>query len=262
MKTFFHRAAPVIVLSLAALVGLRAQSPQADVDTLIAEGDKASTKQFDNKAALEKFDQAFKLAPSNVEVLWRLSRTYVDIGEHLPATTDEEKKKQLETYEMSLDFANKAVAANPSSSMAYTRRAIASGRIGLFKGVWDALDLVKQTRVDCEKALSLDPKNASALYVMGRLHARLIEKPKIVRWPLGIGWANIEDAIKYYELAIAARPEFIMYRLDVARVYVEDDNYAKAKEHLAKIDSISKQDEDDDQFRKEAKELSEKIKDK
>jgi len=263
MKTLCTRLwiALVVVPLFVWTVGLRAQ--QADpVAQLIAEGDDFSEKQFDNQKALEKFLEAEKLSPNNDEVLWRISRSYVDIGEHYPSGTDPEKQRQLETYDKSLDYANKAVAANPKSSMAYCRRAIATGRVALFKGVFSVGGLVNATKADCEKAIELNPSNPAAYYVLARGHAKLVEKPRIIRWPLGLGWGNIEDAIKNYEKAISLRPNFIMYRIDAARAYIENDDYAKAKEQLTMIETLAKMDEDDDQFRKEAKELLETIKDK
>jgi tetratricopeptide (TPR) repeat protein len=237
-----------------------AQTASEQVNRLIEEGDDFSAKQFDNQKALEKFQEAAALDPKNPEILWRLSRTHVDIGEHLPATTDEQKKKQLETYEKALDYADKAVIGNPKSSMAFTRRAIAKGRIALFRGVWESLDLVKQTRADLDTALTLDPDNATAYYVLGRTHAKVAERPRIIRWPLGLGWANMEDAIKNYEKAIALRPDFIMYRLDCARAYVEEDEYEKARQQLVLIPGLPMEDEDDAQFRQEAAKLMEEIK--
>ncbi len=253
--------AALVMLTAGPGMTIRAQQ-QNQVAQLIAEGDDFSEKQFDNQKALDKFIEADKLSPNNAETLWRISRSYVDIGEHLPTGTDEEKEKQLEIYKMALDYANKAVTADPKNSMAYCRRAIASGRVALFKGVFSVGGLVNSTRDDCEKAIELDPSNAAAYYVLGRAHAKLVEKPKIFRWPLGLGWGNIDDAIKNYEKAISLRPGFIMYRLDAARAYVENDDYGKAREQINMIGTLSKQDEDDDQFRKDAKELMDQIKDK
>ena len=89
------------------------------VSQLIAEGDNFSEKVFDNQKALDMFNEALSLSPNDYEILWRLSRTYVDIGEHLPTKTDAEKQKQLEFYEKSLDFAKKAIAVNPKGAMGY-----------------------------------------------------------------------------------------------------------------------------------------------
>ena len=249
----------------ASAVTLRAAAVSDDTDKirqLISEGDTFSEKVFDNKKALEKFNEALALSPNNYDILWRLSRTYVDIGEHLPATTDAEKQKQMEMYEKSLDCAKKAIAVNPNGAMGYTREAIANGRIALFRGIWESLSLVKQVKADCEKAIALDASGPAAYYLLGRTNVKVCEKPKFVRWPLGLGWANMDDAVKNYEKAIELRPTFIMYRLDCARAFVELEEYDKAREQLNKIATLSKEDEDDDVFRKEAADLLETIKGK
>jgi len=232
------------------------------IDSLIAASDEYSTKTFENEKSLNVLMKAYAVDSSNYEILWRISRAYSDIGEILPTVTQEQKTKQLEIYQKSLDYAELAVKANPNASMGYTRRAIATGRVALFKGVWDSIDLVKQVRADCEKAIDLDKNNPAAYYVLGRTNAKLCEKPKIIRWPLGLSWANYDDAKANYEKAIALRPTFIMYRLDAARAYTEVDEYDKAKEQLTKIAALPTENQQDNQFRKEAKELLEEIKDK
>ncbi len=229
------------------------------VQDLISEADNYSTVTYENQKALDKLLQAEKMDQNNFSIQWRISRSYVDIGEHVPNKTDEEKEKQLEYYQKAFEYADKAVKAKPDSSMGYVRRAIANGRVALFKGVWSAIDFVKQVKADCEKAISLDPNNAAAYYILGRTHAKLCEKPKMIRWPLGLGWANMEESLKNYDKSIALRPTFILYRLDAARAYNEEDNIAKAKELLISISALPKQDEDDEQYKKEAKELLEKI---
>jgi hypothetical protein len=251
------------LLTVFIVLSLYSQSNPA-VSTLIADGDKFLTAEqnFNNAKALDKYREAEKIEPQNFETLWRISRAYVDIGEHLPAQTKEQKSAQLEYYQISLDYAEKAIQTNSSAAMGYTRRAIANGRVALFKGVWESIDLVKRVRDDCQKAIELDPNEPTAHYVFGRTHAKLCEKPKIFRWPLGLSWANRDDAAKYYEKSIALRSNFIMYRLDAARNYIEMDQYQKAKDHLYAIPSLPTLDEDDHQYRNEAEELLKEIEDK
>ncbi len=241
----------VAAIAIASLSMLSAQTKES----LIAEGDHFSTVTFENQKALDKLLQAEKLAPRDYEMLWRISRSYVDIGEHLPGKTDQEKAAQLEYYQKALDYADRAVKANPDGPMGYVRRAIANGRVALFKGIWGAISLVKDVKTDCEKASALDPNNASAYYILARTHAKLCEKSKMVRWPLGLGWANRDEAAKLFEKAIALRPAFMMYRIDAAKNYLENDDDQKAKEQLVKIAALPKEDEDDDAVRTEAKEM-------
>lgn len=266
MKTTVQVARIMLFLTLCSIMvvlTLSAAVPDSSkVDKLIAQGNNYAEKTFENQKAIEAFEAALAIEPNNYEALWRLSRSLVDFGEHLPAGTDQEKAKQLQTYEKSLEYANKAIAANATGCMGYTRRAIANGRIALFKGVWESPGLVKQTKADCEKAIALDPNDATAYYVLGRTHMKVTEKPRIVRWPLGLGWANLDESVKNYEKSIALRPDFSMYRLDCARAYIELDEYAKARTHLTAIATLPTKDEDDGQFRKEAQELLETIKGK
>ncbi len=257
-----YRAALLLSILLS-VCSLTLQSQQKiNVDSLIAASDEFSNKTFENEKSLDVLMKAYAADSNNYEILWRISRAYADIGELLPTMTQEGKTKQLATYQKALDFAELAVKANPNASMGYTRRAIANGRVALFKGVWDSIDLVKQVKADCEKAIELDRNNAAAYYVLGRAHAKLCEKPKIIRWPLGLSWANYDDALANYEKAIALRPTFIMYRLDAARAYTEVDEYDKAKEQLTKIATLPTENQSDNQFRREAKDLLEQIKDK
>jgi len=139
----FAKAVVVVAMIVASLFG---SADSQTKEALIAEGDHFSTVSFENQKALDKFLQAEKLAPKDAEILWRISRSYVDIGEHLPGKTDEEKNVQLEYYQKAFDYADRAVKANPDGSMGYLRRAIANGRVALFKGIWTAVDLVKQVK--------------------------------------------------------------------------------------------------------------------
>ncbi len=252
----------VVVILFFCSLTLNAQENSVDLVTLIFEGDQFAEVAFENEKALQKYQEVLNISPNNYDVLWRISRCYVDIGEHMPANSDVEKKAQEETYRKAYDYADRAIKSNPNGFMGYTRRAIANGRIALFKGIWENIGLVKNTKADLEKAIQINPKDPTAYYVYGRTHTKLSEKSKIIRYPLGLGWANMDDAIINYEKSISLRPDFIMYRLDAARAYVEEKKYAKAKEHLKTIETLPTKDEDDDKFRKEAKELLSKISNK
>ncbi len=249
-----------LIFSLAVL---KVSFSQSAAD-LIKQADDLIEVKFDNVNQLKVMEQAYKLEPNNFEVLWRMSRAYVDYGEHLPDKTDAEKDQQLKQYEKSLEFANKSINVNPGSMIGYLHRAIANGRIALFKGVFKAISLVNSVKADLEKAIKLNNggnnHQSVAHYVLARAHAEVCEKPYLIRLPLTLGWGDRDDATEQYETAIKLRPNFIMFRVDAAKNYIELEEWQKAKNHLYAVPNFPNLDEDDETYRVEAKQLLERIK--
>jgi tetratricopeptide (TPR) repeat protein len=233
------------------------------VDKLIEEGDKF-TEEYNNQKALDAYLKADNLEPNNWEVLWRISRAYVDIGEHMPEKTDEQKDAQLLMYQKAFDYADKSVKYASDKSITYVRRAIANGRIALFKGVFSVAGVVNSVRDDCEKAIKLNSgdKYTIALghYILARTHAKISEKWAPARAVLGLGWADNEIAITEFNKAINLYPNFRMFYLDLAKSYIREDEFQKARDMLKKVIDSPKNDEDDDQRVTEAKKLIEEIK--
>ncbi|MDT3695600.1 MAG: tetratricopeptide repeat protein [Ignavibacterium sp.] len=261
MKKNLHLLFFLFLIVIGATVITSAQT----VDELLSEGD-GYVEKFDNPNALETYLKAEKIAPNNWEVLWRISRAYVDIGEKMPDKTDAQKDEREKTYKKALEYADKSVKLAPGQSITYVRRAIANGRIALFEGVFSAIGTVKDVKADCEKAIQLGTGGnyvqALAHYVLGRTHLKVCEKAYLVRLPLGLGWGDTEEAVRLLETAVKLKPNFRMFLYELAKAYIEEDEYDKAKETLKKVEKAPKAHEDDDQVLNDAKNLYEKIKNK
>lgn len=233
------------------------------LDELLKQGDQF-VAEFQNQKALDTYLKADKLNPNNWEVYWRISRAYVDLGEKMPDKTDAQKDEQEKVYKKALEYADKSVKLEPNQSITYIRRAIANGRIALFEGVFSAIGTVKDVKADCEKAIQLgnggNYVQALAHYVLGRTHLKVCEKAYLVRLPLGLGWGDTEEAVRLLEIAVKLKPNFRMFLFELAKAYVEEDEYDKARETLKKVEKAPVQDEDDDTVLADAKKLFEKIK--
>lgn len=229
-----------------------------DVDSLLALGDR-SYDEFDNEKALEIYKKADVKYPDNWRVLWRISRAHVDIGEHMPASTDEQEEAQIERYNLAYEYANRAVQLAPEQSLPYLRRAIANGRVALFKGVFSVADVVNTVRDDSQKAIELDnggdENQAIAHYVLARTHAKISEKWAPARAVLGLGWADLDSALVHYQKAINLKPNFVMFYLDYAKALISDDNFEDAKSNLELAIKSPIEDEDDAKKIEEAKAL-------
>jgi FimV-like protein len=247
---------------LLVIFGLSASFAQS-VDELLKQGDQF-VEEFQNQKALDEYLKADKLFPNSWEVYWRISRAYVDLGEKMPDKTDAQKDEQEKIYKKAFEYADKSVKLGSNQSISYVRRAIANGRIALFEGIFSAIGTVNDVKEDCEKAIQIgnggNYVQALAHYVLGRGHLKVCEKAYLVRLPLGLGWGDTEEAVRLLETAVKLKPNFRMFLFELAKAYIEEDEYDKAKETLKKVEKAPKVDEDDDKVLSEAKKLYEEIK--
>jgi tetratricopeptide (TPR) repeat protein len=234
-------------------------------DALIKEGDKLNDA-FNNQGALDKYLQADKVSPKNWDILWRISRQYVNIGTHMPESTSEQKDAQLEVFQKALSYAEMSVKLGPDKSITYLRRAIVNGRIALTKGVFSVGSVVNSVKNDCEKAIKLgnggNYVQGLAHYVLGRTHAKISEKWAPARAVLGLGWADNEIALKEFKTSVTLYPNFRMFYVDYAKSLMREDNYSAARDLLNKCIASSVQEEDDEKRLVEAKQLLSEIRNK
>lgn len=227
-------------------------------EQLIQTGDKYNTE-FNHQKSLETYQQADKLLPGYWEIMWRISRAMVDIANKMPEETDEQKEAKYNKYKKSFIYADSAVKLAPDESITHLRRAIVNGRIALFEGVFSAIGLVNDVKDDSERAIQLDNGGnyvqALSHYILGRAHAKVCEKSYLLRLPLGLGWGDMEVAIREYQIAIKLKPNYRMFYLDLAKAYIEEDEYELAKENLLLVEKAPFVLEDDDEYLKEAKQL-------
>jgi len=256
-----HYSIPFIIITILFANNLFAQS----AEQIITEGDSL-TKIFNNQKALEKYLQADKLKPNDWNIYWRLSKAYVDIADKMPNDNGVQEDAQLAKYKTAYDFADKAVKLAPNQSINYLRRAIANGKIALFKGVFSVAGVVNKVRDDCAIAIKLGNGGnyfqALAHYVLARTHAKVSEKWAPARAVLGLGWADIDTAIVEYNKAIKLRPNFRMFYLNLAKAYIREDEYLKARKALQSVIGSPKVDQSDDNNLAEAENLLETIKNK
>ena len=249
--TFFT----LLLLTVSAFVS---SSYSQTVEDLIGEGDKYD-KEFNHQKALETYLKADEMSPANWEILWRISRAYVNLGAKMPEETDEEEDAKIEVYEKSFAYADSSVMLAPDQSIPYVRRAISNGIIELFEGIFSAIGTVGDVKNDSERAIELGNGGSYyqslAHYVLGRTHAKVCEKVYLFRLPIGLGWGDMDVAIREFQIAVKLKPNFRMYHLDLAKAYIEEDEYELAKENLLLVQKAPRILEDDEKYLQEAEEL-------
>jgi tetratricopeptide (TPR) repeat protein len=147
----------LLLLTVSAFVS---SSYSQTVEDLIGEGDKYDTE-FNHQKALETYFEADEMSPANWEILWRISRAYVNLGAKMPENTDEEEDAKFEIYKKSLAYADSSVNVANDQAIPYVRRAIANGRIALF-----------EVRMTPKELLNLE----TAEVITNRLHIMYLEE--------------------------------------------------------------------------------------
>ncbi len=227
----------------------------------VSRGDRSHAAR-DATAALAHYEAALTAAPTNYDALWKASRAAIDIGEYLP-----DRSQRSALYSRAESYARRAVETNPADAEGHFALARALGRSALTMGTRDRIRFAEEVRAHALEALRRDPTHAGALHVMGVWNAEVMRLNGVERFVaknlLGgqvFGEASWEDAIRYLERAVTLEPNRITHRLDLARVYADMDNRARAREQLTRIATTAAVDVNDAHYKREAAALLQRLK--
>ncbi|MEX2152271.1 MAG: hypothetical protein WD825_02980 [Gemmatimonadaceae bacterium] len=208
---------------------------------------------MNSPAALRHYQAAVEAGPTNAEALWRASAEAVDLGEF-----DDAKRDSL--YRLGEQYARRAVQADPKSSMAHFALAKAIGRRALSLGARERVQYAGEVRKEALESLMLDSSNAGAMHVMGSWHAEIMRLSGFSRFMaknlLGgktFAEANWKDAATYLERAAALEPDRIIHRVELASVYADSGNKAKAREEYQRALQLKPMDSNDKEYQQRAR---------
>ncbi len=195
--------------------------------------------------------------PSDAEVLWRLSRTRVDLGEQAPAS------EQKQFYHAAMTDAEAAVAADPQNAEAHLALAIAAGRAGLIAGTREKVELSRVVKESADRAIALDPQSDAALHVRGRWHYEVASLGFFARTAVkvvygGLPDASYEQAAQDFERALGVREE-IRHYVELGKTYVKLGDEAKARAALERALALPAGDPDDPGYQREARTLLDEL---
>jgi hypothetical protein len=244
------RMMPQMVMAL--LFGAGTASAQTAAEH-VALGDKDRDAR-NPTAALKHYEAALALDSTNYDALRNAAYECVDLGEFDPNAGHRDS-----LYRSAEQYARRAVAANPRGADGHFQLAQALGRNALTMGVRDKIKLASEIRSEALAALAIDPKHSGALHVMGVWNAEIMRvnglSRTIARHFLGAAIfdaANWSDAQKYLEEAVAADSARIVHRLDLAAVYADRGQRAKAIEQYEWIARAPVADYNDPSYKTDA----------
>lgn len=230
-------------------------SQTSKVDSLLKEGNKSIVAMNEEKA-LTQFLEALKTDALNYEANWQVSLLYSKIGNRKISIAD---KKQY--FVQAKQYAVKSLKINPTDAESNFVMSVAMGRMALISAAKEKVDAANDIKKYADLALKYNPNHPAAWHVLGKWNYEVVnlswaEKQAANVLMGGIdGTATIADAIADYQKAIALKPSYILYYLDLAKAYDNKGDKANAVITINKLLTFPISTEDDAAYITEAKTL-------
>ena len=219
----------------------------------IALGDKSYVG-MDAPAALQHYQEAIKLDPKNYEALWKASRSAVDLGSY----ERDDEKRGLD-FKNAEQYARSAVEVNPGDAEGHFNLARSLGKNALTQGPKARIKYAKDVRSQALECLKIDPKHPGCLHVMGMWNAEVMRLNGFTRMLaknfLGgqiFESASWPEAKRYMEASVANDPNRITHHLDLAGVYRDMGDNARARAEFEAVMKLPNADYNDRHYKGEA----------
>lgn len=208
-----------------------------DYEAYLIKGDEFH-KNFDNVNAALNYEQAYKLAPDNYEILLKLTVAYNDAGEeHVQLR----KRNLAEKYiSKAVDYAELFCKKFPDSADVYCYLALSYGNVAMFRGSKEKIKLANVVKENAIKSILMDPDQFVPYVVLGIYHReianlgffeRLFANTFLGDVPEG----SFEESIKMFNKALNILPNTIVPTYQLAKTYRYMGEEEKEKELLQKV---------------------------
>jgi tetratricopeptide (TPR) repeat protein len=205
-------------------------------------------------AALQHYEEAIKVDPKNYEALWKASRSAVDLGSY--ESNDKKREDYFKNAEL---YARRAVEVNPGDAEGHFNLARALGKNALTQSPRARIKYAKDVRDHALECLKISPKHAGCLHVMGMWNAEVMRLNGFTRMIaknfLGgkiFDSASWAEAKRYMEASVASEPDRIVHHVDLAGVYRDTGDKAKARAEWQAALKLPNADYNDRHFKAEA----------
>lgn len=199
---------------------------------------------------------------NDAEFLWRLARASRDLSLLSSISSDEKKRLTYEAFE----FAKKALEKNESSFAAHKWFAVCLSDVGDYEGTKVKIGNSYIIKDHLERALELNPKDATSIHILGYWCFAFAELPWYQRKVAAVIFASpptatYEEALEYFLKAEEVDPNFYSKNLlMLGKTYMKLGDRERAALWLQKAQDYPALTEEDKEVHKEALDLLKKIK--
>lgn len=247
MKTIFLFLILLISISTGYTKGLAYSEPIVK-DSVDIKLDKAQDY-FDSgneNAALQIYLSVLKDEPSHYKALWNTSLLYTRKGRRQSTY-----EAQSQFYRIAREFAQLSIDKHPEKPRSHYVYGVASlGLADDMPNSSERIQLIWNVKEHGEKALQMDPGYAPAWHLMGVWHSNIANIGRGQRLGARILYGSLPDgsnekAEQYLKKAVELDPSVILFKLDLAQHYHENNQGEKAipiLESILEMQAISEND--------------------
>ncbi|MDF1504189.1 hypothetical protein [Roseisolibacter sp. H3M3-2] len=249
-------------LAAAALLGVASLAPAARAQAPaehVAIGDRE--RAGNPASALRHYEAALSADARNYEALHKASAAAIDAGEAAP-----DAARRTALYKSGEQYARRAVEANPGHAEGHFALARALGRTAQSVGSRERVKYAADVRTHALEALRIDPRHPGALHVMGMWNAEIMRLSGVTRFMaknfLGgkvFDSASWDEAQRYLEQAVAVEPDKLVHRVDLAEIYADRKNTAKAREQVDFVLKAPAAEANDAKYKRQAEALAKRL---
>jgi len=217
---------------------------------------------WDHEGAAEAYLKILEKDSTNYEVLWKAADEITEVANKVP---EKEKEKKEELFAQANALCDRAIAVDPYGWEGHFYKSVALGRLALFRGGKEKINMSKEIKVEVDRAIQLNPEADLAYHVLGRWHQNLANLSWLLKAAAKVIYGGVppgsnEEAVKAFKKAIALNPTHIEHHLELGRTYKLMGKKDLAVIPLETVLKLPDSDEDDEAFKKEAEELLKKVK--
>ena len=181
--------------------------------------------------------------PLYCEALWKAARQISDVAKQLLGDSLKQRRDSL--YSVGRTWAEEAIRADSSVANAHFSLALVLGRLSRTRGGKERVRFGRIIYDETQRTIRMDPRHDGAYHILGMWNAEVKRLSGFTRFAaktfLGAGFmsrANWDSAVANMERAVQLNPQHVYHRLELASVYLDVDQAAKAKEQLQAIAAL------------------------
>lgn len=211
------------------------------------------TKEMNYKESLSLFESVLAQEPDYYEALYEAAFLNTKIGKKTKNTKDRDYH-----YKLGMERAEKCLKLRPDDPHSWFIIAVGLGRMTEIQEAKTRVENSRRIRELTERVVSTTPDFAAAWHVLGRLHYRLSNMTMVERAAANVFYgglppgSNNQVAIECYKKAVALRPDYLLYKLDLASAYWMTGNKTEAKALYQEIVNAKATTEDDPVYKTDA----------